>query len=740
LVSRELTERIRLRWPRRAAAGEPGPRGRREHGLRVELTHYGALDGLRGVAVAAVLLYHGGVSWAHGGFLGVEVFFVLSGFLITSLLLAEWTRKTTIGLGAFWARRARRLLPALFCLVAVIGLYYAVAGSAQAIPGLKGDGISALTYWSNWHQIAAGSSYFAATGPVSPLEHTWSLAIEEQFYVVWPILVLGVLWLAGRRANRSSRRPLLVLFGVTVAGAVASAVDTAILFDGGRNLDRVYYGTDTRASGLLIGAALAVGLAAWRAGADREQARVLRPGGEKARGLGAGATPQRVLGAGAVLALAGVLAAIATTHGSDGWLYPYGLLALDGATLLLIATAVLRPASPAARALAVRPLTALGQISYGLYLWHFPLFLWLTADTVGMTGTSLLLVRLAVTLAVSTASYFLIEQPIRQRRRPTWLIRALTPLAAGGAVAALLLASAADQLPVGIPAAATLPQPPPQLRGHDPSCTVALKDSPDYGVAPVPASKETAFVYAALGAHKLTWSGSAEKTFQTCPPKHVLVVGDSLAFTLGVPWMGNEQRYGIQLADGALLGCAFTTRGELDVDGTWESQSVGCPTADEQWAAEARATNAQAVVVELGYRDTLDWKIDGKVVHIGQPAFDANVEKQIERFVQIMGAGGRKIVFLTIPYTDPPHLPDGSPAPQASPARHALINSMLEAAARRHPKTVSVLDIDQTISPGGHYNANINGQLCRFDGVHFSAYCSELLEPRVLGEVRKLVG
>ena len=480
-MSRELTERL------------PAPAAHRRP--RVELTHYGALDGLRGVAVAAVLLYHGGVGWAQGGFLGVEVFFVLSGFLITSLLLAEWSRTATIRLGAFWARRARRLLPALFCLVAVIGLYYAVAGSAQAIPGLKGDGISALTYYSNWHQIAAGSSYFAATGPVSPLEHTWSLAIEEQFYVVWPILVGGVLWLAGRGARRSgaggdaapaNRRPLLVVFGVTVAGAIASVVDTAILFDGGRNLDRVYYGTDTRASGLLIGAALAIGLAIWRAGAG---ARVSAPAPD------ADSLRQRLLGLGAVLALAGVLAAIATTDGSDGWLYPYGLLALDGATVLLIATAVLRPSSPAARALSVRPLRALGQISYGLYLWHFPLFLWLTADTVGVSGTRLLLVRLAVTLAVSITSYFLIEQPIRQRRRPVWLIRALTPLAAGGAVAALLLASAADQLPVGIPAAATLPQPPPQLAGNDPSCTVTLKDGSDYGEAPVPESKETKFVY-----------------------------------------------------------------------------------------------------------------------------------------------------------------------------------------------------------------------------------------------------
>ena len=722
---------------------------------RVELSHYAGLDGVRGIAVAAVLLYHGGVAWADGGFLGVEVFFVLSGFLITSLLLAEWTRSSAISLGAFWARRARRLLPALFCLVAVIGLYYAVAGSAQAIPGLKGDGISALTYYSNWHQIAAGTSYFAATGPVSPLEHTWSLAIEEQFYLVWPIVLGGVLWLANRVTRRASdpagrpsdaaggasRLPLLVLFGVTVMGAIASAVDTAILFAGGRNLNRVYYGTDTRAASLLIGAALAIGFALWRAGRERAAFDRARPGAVGVLGsklVGAGAS--RVAGAGALFALIGVLAAIATVHGSAGWLYPYGLLALDAAVALLIVAAVALPASLAARLLALGPLRALGKISYGLYLWHFPLFLWLSAGAVGMSGSRLLLVRLAATLAVSTASYFLIEQPIRQRRRPTWVVRALVPLAAGGAVAALLLASAADQLPVGVPAAATLPQPPPQLRGNDPSCTVALKDTSDYGEVPLPESKQTSFVYAALGAHKLTWSGSGEKTFQTCPPKRVLLVGDSLAFTLGVPWLENEERYGIQLADGALLGCAFTTDGELDVDGTWEGQSEGCSTAAQRWAAEARAMRAQTVVVELGYRDQFDWKINGKVVHLGQPAFDAYVQSQIERFVQILGAGGRKVLYLSVPYTSPPNLPNGSPAPAASPERHSLINSMLEEAARRHPKTVSVLDIDQTVSPGDHYNAKINGQLCRFDGVHFSAYCSDLLEPRVLGEVRKLVG
>jgi peptidoglycan/LPS O-acetylase OafA/YrhL len=714
-------------------------RGTADH-RRASLAHYAGLDGLRGIAVLAVLLYHAGVSWAPGGFLGVEVFFVLSGFLITSLLVAEWERSSTIALGGFWARRARRLLPALFCLVAAIGIYYALAGAAHAVPGLKGDGISALTYFSNWHQIVAGANYFAATGPVSPLEHTWSLAIEEQFYLVWPLAVLGVLWLGARRSPGDPRRPLVLLLALSLAGALASALDMALMFDGGRNLTRVYYGTDTRASGLLIGASVAIGLALLRRGARAG----IEPGDEGGTAPAARARDTRLrefgLGLAALIALAATVLGMALVNGSTAWMYPYGLLALDALVAALIVTAVTRPSSPATRLLATSPLRGLGQISYGVYLWHFPLFLWLSADTIGESGVRLLIVRLAATLAVSIASYVLIEQPIRQRRRPAWLIRALTPVAAGGSLAAVLLASAASALPTGVPAAATLPQPPPQLKGSDPGCTVTLKDATSYGVAPLPASKQTQFVYSALGDHQLTWSGSATKTFNTCPPKRVLLVGDSLAFTLGVPWLQNEERYGLQLANAGILGCAFTSQGSLDVAGIWEGQSAGCPNELQTWAQEKRALHAQAVIVELGYRDQFDWKIGGKVVHLGQRAFDDYVQSQIDKLVKVLGAGGTKILFLSVPYTHPPDQPDGSPAPAASPARRAQINSMLEAAARRHPKTVSVLDIDQTISPGGHYDAKVDGQLCRFDGVHFSAYCSGLLEPRVLGDVRKMLG
>ena len=227
-------------------------------GRRAEIPHLGALDGLRGIAVLAVILYHGGVPWLAGGFLGVEVFFVLSGFLITSLLISEWLDRGKIALGAFWARRARRLLPALVVLVAVIGLYYTTAGSAKAVPGLLGDGFAALFYYSNWHQIATGASYFAASGPVSPFQHTWSLGIEEQFYALWPLLVLAAVWCV-RRGGGSKPASLRLLLAVALLGVVASAAQNALAFDGGSGLDRVYYGTDTRATGLSRGRRLRCG-------------------------------------------------------------------------------------------------------------------------------------------------------------------------------------------------------------------------------------------------------------------------------------------------------------------------------------------------------------------------------------------------------------------------------------------------------------------------------------------------
>jgi peptidoglycan/LPS O-acetylase OafA/YrhL len=681
--------------------------------------------------VTGVILYHGGLGWAAGGFLGVEIFFVLSGYLITTLLIREWLERGTISLGAFWGRRARRLAPALVMLVVVVGVYYATVGSTRAVPGLLGDGLAALFYYSNWHQIAIGTSYFAASGPVSPFQHTWSLAIEEQFYVLWPLLVLAGAW-AVRRAGASQRGCLRALLGVTLVGVVASATQAALAFAGGSGLDRVYYGTDTRATGLLAGAALALCLTLQR----------LRPRTSRRVGPrvpGAVITGSAWAGAVALLLL---ICGMHVADGSAAWLYPWGLLAVDLTTAAVILTAVTRPGSAVDRLLSLSPLRAAGRISYGLYLWHFPLFLWLDGDSTGLSGGRLFVLRVAVTVVVSTLSYVVVEQPIRRRRRPAWAYGVIAPLGAGGAVAALLAASAASAFSgtsaaIAGPAAAHAAA--ARFAGSGPACELTLSDEPGLGVAAVPLRSEQTFEYDALGDHNLVWHGSATQRFTTCPPKRMLVIGDSIAFTIGLPMLEDEQNYGAEVAVGAILGCAFATRGELSVNGVWQSPDTGCPSALATWAAEARSVNADEVVIELGYRDEFDWRWNGRVVHLGDPAFDAYVQAQIDDYVRVLGAGGRRVLFLTVPYTDPPAQRDGAPAPAASRTRHSLINAMIAKAAATDPGRASVLDIDRTISPQDRYTSTVNGRLCRFDGIHISLYCASLLETRILPAARRLI-
>src|SRR5580698_3042933 len=195
-----------------------------------------ALDGIRGVAIIVIMGYHGGVFLTSGGFFSLDTFFALSGFLITSLLISEWQRTGTVRLAAFWARRARRLLPGLLVMLLGVAFFAAFLVPAGTYPTLRGDGIASLFYYANWHFIASGANYFVQTGPGSPLTHMWSLAVEEQFYLVWPLIVLGVYKLSG------SRRLLLLL---CLLGALASAVDMGVLYSVS-DVNRVYYGTDTR--------------------------------------------------------------------------------------------------------------------------------------------------------------------------------------------------------------------------------------------------------------------------------------------------------------------------------------------------------------------------------------------------------------------------------------------------------------------------------------------------------------
>jgi peptidoglycan/LPS O-acetylase OafA/YrhL len=707
-------------------------------GERPEIAYVPALDGVRGVAVVAVLLYHGGVSWAGGGFLGVEAFFVLSGFLITSLLVAEWQRTSTIRLRAFWARRGRRLLPALFAVVATVGIYQAVAGPTHAVPGLAGDGIATLLYYGNWYQIVTGSNYFVQSGAVSPFQHTWSLAIEEQFYLLWPLILLVVLRLVGRRVGRAGGDRRHLVAGMCVASlvcAVASAAEMALLYSAA-NPDRVYYGTDTRAQALLTGAALAFGLAWWRAG-DRSPRPVPRVG----------------LAAAGVAGLGVLLAAVDLVDGNNASLYRFGFLAIDVAVAAVLASSVLLPSSPVGRLLALPPLRAVGIISYGLYLWHFPLFLWLDEASTGLGGVQLLSLRLGCAGGAAVLSYYLIEQPIRRRRLPRLVLVPLAPAGAAVAVATLLVGSAAGTVALAStvappqPVASNPPSPhhsqhdpqaPVSWYGSGPKCTVTLADTEDYFQASPPQSQFGDDLISGVASHITDFGDHASLVYGTCPPKTVLFVGDSVAFTLAFGMLKGEQQYGVEIDGAPLEGCAFVDQGLIDLNDQYVGLPSDCASEYQQWASLMRQLHPSALVVEMGWRDSFDWEIGGKQENLGDPSFDSAVENGIAQLVAAAGRGV-PVLLLTVPWGSPGDEPDGSPLPQGTTARHDMINQLIAQAASRSAGQVRVLDIDEYVSPGNHFDREVNGQLCRFDGLHFTQYCAQLLEPYVLGTVRQMI-
>jgi len=367
------------------------------------------LDGLRALAVVAVLLYHAGLATVPGGFLGVEVFFVISGYLITALLVTEWRRRGRIDLPAFWMRRARRLLPALY-LVVVATLAYAVVFLPGEVAVLRGDALSAFGYVTNWYLIFGNESYFEAMGRPSLLRHLWSLAVEEQFYLLWPPVVAAGISLGARRWR------LRRLMFVSLAVAGASALLMAALYAPDIDPSRIYYGTDTRATGLLFGAALAF---VWRPGerTSRETcARLARRGSCPAGRLRRkwGWIRPALLDAVGLAALAGLAAFCLTLDEFQPLLYSGGFAAVGLTTAALVAVVAHPQARVGTRLLGWRPLRWVGERSYGIYLWHWPVFMVTRPGLdVPLDGARLLALRLAVTVLLAHLSYRYVEQPVR---------------------------------------------------------------------------------------------------------------------------------------------------------------------------------------------------------------------------------------------------------------------------------------------------------------------------------------
>jgi peptidoglycan/LPS O-acetylase OafA/YrhL len=377
------------------------------------LPYMPGIDALRAIAVLAVFLYHAGVGWMPGGFLGVDVFFTISGFLITSLLLSEYRRDGHIRLGRFWIRRARRLLPAVGVLIAVTMVVAAIA-EPDRLDQLRGDAIASLAYVANWHFAFAHQPYFDQFQRPSLFRHLWSLSVEEQFYLFWPLAFAAGMSLLGRRR---------LLFGV-LAGSAASLALMWVLFDP-TDSARVYYGTDTHAIGLLIGVALALAWSPW-------QLRRGRPG----RWSGP------LLDAVGVVALGYLVLCFLGVHEYDLALFHGGYLWLALASAVLLA-ALAHPAARLGGLLARPPLVWLGLRSYSFYLWHWPvLALTRPGIDVSLPRGLLIPLQLLVVLALADLSYRFVELPFRGKGKlslPDGWLRLARPALAFAVIAVVVL-------------------------------------------------------------------------------------------------------------------------------------------------------------------------------------------------------------------------------------------------------------------------------------------------------------
>jgi peptidoglycan/LPS O-acetylase OafA/YrhL len=649
------------------------------------LAYVPGIDGLRALSVVAVLLYHGGVAWIGGGFLGVEIFFVISGYLITSLLLAEWRREGSLGLRGFWFRRARRLLPALYVLLAATVAFCAVFLRSE-LADLRGDVVAALGYVTNWYLIAQHQSYFEALGRPSLLKHLWSLAVEEQFYLVWPVVFALAMPLLGGRPK--------VLARWLVAGAIASTLWMAVLYEPFTDPSRVYYGTDTRASGLLLGAALACVWAPWR---------LTRRTGPGAPFL------LDAAGVGSLVAL-GLL--LARTDEFGAFLYRGGFFVVGVLTCVAIAV-VVHPAARLGRVLGVAPLVWVGVRSYALYLWHWPVYMVTRPRLdVPLTGLPLLALRLAITFVLAELSYRYVEVPIRQGA----LGRLAARLAAShGEVRARLVGRTALAAGAGLSAMALLAW---QLGGAHatPPSQIAVDRGP-------PASSEPSLV-------------SAIASLEPAPgplPRHLVVVGDSVGMTL-VLNAPDALASSFVLTDGSVEGCGVLEAKIESTRGFGRDLGRECAGWEQEWLAAATESSADLALVTVGAWEVFDATVDGEHLAFGSPEWDAYFDAQLAKGVAELRGAGLPVALLEVPCFRPVDgggliaLPE-----RGDDARTRHLNERLRAAAAADPQHVVTIP-----SPAGYCDDPALGADLghRWDGVHYyrpgAALVWETIAPALL--------
>ncbi len=649
------------------------------------------LDGLRAISVIAVILYHAGFGWMHGGFLGVEVFFVVSGFLITSLLLEEKESTGRVRLPQFWMRRARRLLPALFSVLIVIGVWVALFGSAQQQSDMHRDYLPSIFYFANWGQIFGGAQYF---GNFSPLRHLWSLAVEEQWYLMWPIAF--VLLTRRKRSNGATGRSVLAVAAGVMVLTWWLAAPTELTSD---RVNFLYLSTFTRSSGLLLGAGAAFLWRPWKA--------------KNAASSCAGT----VLSIAGLAATALLLYAFSVVNLTDRSMYRWQLASVSILSLVAIGV-VVHPAARWARSIfGSRVLVALGKRSYGVYLWSWPISVLCGA----FDGTwTRFIWAMSVTVVVSEFSYVYIETPIRKGALRRWFDRRRdvdwsTRTVAAGVVATVLIASLAaffstvarfDRAAGGAAVAIDLSK----LQVAAPGAT--------------PTTAGTAAGAATVqGAVVVSPTSSVAPAVSVAPvqppgPARLVIVGDSMAHALAINLpSGIESAFTI--SDGSVDGCSVYDSGKVRSKRAGFNRSFAdCGGWEDKWGKAASKAHAQIALVVIGAWDVFDVEVDGKLIPFNTPAADQRFIDNLGKGIAAVHAAGAKVALLEVACMRPQDVKGaGVPAlpERGDDARVAHLNDLLRRIAATDPANISFVSgptqwcTDPAIATDLGY---------RWDGVH----------------------
>jgi peptidoglycan/LPS O-acetylase OafA/YrhL len=611
-------------------------------------TYVAALDGLRAIAVAAVVVYHFAPSVLPAGFLGVDVFFVVSGFLIARLVTREIERSSTVSLANFWARRARRLLPALATVTVVTLVAAAISFSNAELHDVRAQALGTLFYCANWVMIFGKSNYFATLGRPSPFLHMWTLAVEEQFYVVLPLVLF-----AARRAV--VRHPVRVAT-IALVGAVASTVWMGVLVSPTGDPSRGYLGSDSHAMGLLVGVALGV------------LAGVGAPWEAFSAWVRSNANARRGAPLLAAASLVAILVTMRATRDRTLALYRGGFLVFAVLCAVVIAVVVTMPDAPIARLLRAPWLVSIGLRSYSLYLWHWPVRVFITPSA-GLDGFGLFAVRLAISIVLAEASFRLVERPFRVGKvaRRSGSRPAIAYFTALTLVAAVLVTTVA----------APKPLPPTSLS--------QLKD-PGVKIAPT--------------------------------TLRVDVFGDSTGLVFGLGGAAKARELDLSVGGDAELGCSIVQTDHV-TDGRVLKNPAYCVGWQTRWQASMRKDPTARLAVMAGAWEALDQKVGPDVVRFGTGAWTDLITSTLRLALGVLTADGRTVYLFDVPCYGAGDAND--PIPERSdPRRIAALNEIFSNVARSTPR-VRIVDWRTLVCPGGHRAEDVGGvHLWLADDQHLS--------------------